>query len=456
MGKGHQSLLGFDFKIFFVLSVALNVGLISKVLYQGEEGNQENKISMICLDTKGSRHGDAHISMRRTLAYTTTSNNVTEDSSGGDDIVIDLDHGNPAMYEEYWKHRGDEITVVIPGWQFISYFSDLKNLCWFLEPELAKQAIRLHNLVGNAVTQDRHIVVGTGSSQLYEAILYALTTADSPEPMSVVSATPYYSAYPLQTNYLKSGLHRWAGDAQNFSTNEPYIEVVTSPNNPDGSIRQAVANGDKGILVHDLAYYWPQYTPITHQADEDIMLFTISKSTGHAGSRIGWALIKDPEIAKKMTKFMEISTIGVSKESQIRAARILQAVSDDYDSISTVNDDDRFFDYSYSFMVKRWNELKAVVDKSEKFSLPKLPPDTCTFSGKTFEPLPAFAWLKCEEETVDDCASYLRSHKILTRAGKHFGASSKYVRISMLDTSYKFKILTERLSKLSTMKSREF
>lgn len=101
--------------------------------------------------------------------------------------------GNPAMYEEYWKHRGDEITVVIPGWQFISYFSDLKNLCWFLEPELAKQAIRLHNLVGNAVTQDRHIVVGTGSSQLYEAVLYALTTADSPEPLSVVSAAPYYS-----------------------------------------------------------------------------------------------------------------------------------------------------------------------------------------------------------------------------------------------------------------------
>lgn len=94
-------------------------------------------------------------------------------------------------------------------------------------------------------------------------------------------------AYPLQTNYVKSGLYRWAGDAQNFSTEEPYIEVVTSPNNPDGSIRQAVANGDKGILVHDLAYYWPQYTPITHRADEDIMLFTISKSTGHAGSRIG-------------------------------------------------------------------------------------------------------------------------------------------------------------------------
>lgn len=87
---------------------------------------------------------------------------------------------------------GDKTTIVIPGWQFISYFSDIKNICWFLEPEFAKAAIRLHNLIGNAVTEDRHIVVGTGSSQLYQAVLYALAT-DSPEPMSVVSAAPFYS-----------------------------------------------------------------------------------------------------------------------------------------------------------------------------------------------------------------------------------------------------------------------
>lgn len=95
---------------------------------------------------------------------------------------------------------GDETTVVIPGWQFISYFSDVKNICWFLEPEFAKAAIRLHNVVGNAVTQDRYIVVGTGSSQLYQAVLYALTPPDNPEPISVVSAAPYYSVRLISYN----------------------------------------------------------------------------------------------------------------------------------------------------------------------------------------------------------------------------------------------------------------
>lgn len=97
--------------------------------------------------------------------------------------------------------------------------------------------------------------------------------------------------YQEETEYLRSGLYKWAGDAHSFNEEGPYIELVTSPNNPDGSIRKAVVNspsGHQGKLIHDLAYYWPQYTPITSPADHDIMTFTFSKSTGHAGSRIGY------------------------------------------------------------------------------------------------------------------------------------------------------------------------
>lgn len=94
-------------------------------------------------------------------------------------------------------------------------------------------------------------------------------------------------AYQEETDFLRSGLYKWAGDAYTFEKDGPYIEVVTSPSNPDGVIREAVVNRGEGKLIHDLAYYWPQYTPITRPADHDIMLFTFSKATGHAGSRIG-------------------------------------------------------------------------------------------------------------------------------------------------------------------------
>ena len=62
-----------------------------------------------------------------------------------------------------------------------------------MEPEFASEVVRLHKVVGNAVTEGRHIVVGTGSSQLFLAALYALSPPDAPQPISVVSAAPYYS-----------------------------------------------------------------------------------------------------------------------------------------------------------------------------------------------------------------------------------------------------------------------
>ncbi|KAI3785795.1 hypothetical protein L1987_44920 [Smallanthus sonchifolius] len=425
-----------------VVSLAMNMGLIWKISYDDEQTLTSKWSIHQNLHFHGYKNNiiqveeeEARVSKRAHILPTTSSGAATD---GWESLVINLDHGDPTMYEDFWKQKGEETTVVTSSWQHISYFSDIKNVCWFLEPVLVSAITRLHKVVGNAVTEGRNIVVGTGSSQLYQAALYALSPPNGSDPMNVVSAAPFYSSYPLMTDYLKSGLHKWAGDAYEFNKEQPYIELVTSPNNPDGFTRQEVVKGDKGILIHDLAYYWPQYTPILSPADYDIMLFTVSKSTGHAGSRIGWAVVKDREIAKKMTTFIEINTIGVSKDSQIRAAKILQAVSENQKEAES------FFDYSYKLMAERWRKIREAVNKTELFSLPSFPAETCSFSGRTFGQLPAFAWLKCEGE-VDDCEGFLRRHKILTRGGKHFGASMKYVRISMLSRENEFKLLTDRL-----------
>ncbi|XP_074316245.1 tryptophan aminotransferase-related protein 2-like isoform X2 [Silene latifolia] len=362
-----------------------------------------------------------------------------------EDRVVNLDHGDPTMYEKYWEKEGDKTTVVISGWQSMSYFSDVKNLCWFLEPTLGKEVIRLHNVVGNAITEGRHIVVGTGSTQLFQAALYALSFGQSAQPISVVSATPYYSFYRQVIEYLKSGLYKWVGDTANFSEDGPYIELITSPNNPDGFMRQPVVNGSGGMLIHDFAYYWPQYTPITSPGDHDIMLFTVSKTTGHAGMRIGWALVKDDEVAKRMTKFIELSSIGVSKDSQLRAAKILQAVSNSCDNTGDFQNRENFFENSHHLIEDRWKQLRAAVKQSRMFSTPEFPPAFCTYTNRTFKTQPAFAWLKCESE-AEDCESFLRKHKVLTRGGKHFGMSPQYVRISMLDRESNFNLFIKRLS----------
>ncbi|KAK7347051.1 hypothetical protein VNO80_21577 [Phaseolus coccineus] len=428
----------FSLRHLLVLSLALNVSLILRALYnESGEGNRW----WFCFKKKKMADAESWLA----ISSTSSLRNSTREK------VINLDHGDPTMYERFWRQMGDKTTITIPGWQSMSYLSDVSKICWFLEPEFATEVVRLHRVVGNAVTEGRHIVVGTGSSQLILAALYALSSPHAAEPISVVSAAPYYSSYPSMADYQKSGLYQWAGDAESFDKEGPYIELVTSPNNPDGYRRKSMVNRSQGLLIHDLAYYWPQYTPISSPSDHDLTLFTASKTTGHAGMRIGWALVKDKEVAKKMTKFIELNTIGVSKDSQLRAAKVLKAVSESCEQENHQNQNgESFFKYSYNLMAQRWKQLREVVDAGDMFTLPQFSPAFCTFFGKETEPQPAFMWLKCEGD-VEDCETFLRGHKILTRSGRQFGASPKYVRISMLDTDETFIQLLERLSAIQEL-----
>ncbi|KAL9439138.1 hypothetical protein AB3S75_024743 [Citrus x aurantiifolia] len=447
----------FSLKNLLVVSLALNVSLIWRAMHESEKCNFDSSFSLqqqrrsvmagCVLKEKEHVSERTHLSLSSSPSPSPSSSLTSTDiqSQDGGERIINVDHGDPTMYEKYWQKVGDKTTIVIPGWQSLSYFSDVGNLCWFLEPEFAKEVVRLHKVVGNAITENHHIVVGTGSTQLFQAALYALSSQDASEPISVVSAAPYYSSYPSITDCVKSRLYKWAGDAKRFNKDGPYIELVTSPNNPDGSVRQSVVNRSGGILVHDLAYYWPQYTSITYPAEHDLMLFTVSKSTGHAGTRIGWALVKDTEVAKKMTKYIELNTIGVSKDSQLRAAKVLKVVSDSCKPSGS--EDECFFEFTNHQMSTRWKQLRMAVQKSGLFSVPELPSQFCTFLGRAFEPQPAFAWLKCEQE-IEDCESFLKGNKILTRSGKHFGFSPKYVRISMLDRDENYNLFVQRLSKI--------
>jgi len=128
------------------------------------------------------------------------------------------------MFEEFWRGTGSAAEIVIPGWQTMSYFSDVGNVCWFLEPGLDHELRRLHRLVGNAAVDGYHVLVGTGSTQLFMAALYALSpragSAAGAAPMSVVSTAPYYSVSspktqsPQQTmdrtRSYNEGRHAWS------------------------------------------------------------------------------------------------------------------------------------------------------------------------------------------------------------------------------------------------------
>ena len=94
-----------------------------------------------------------------------------------------------------------------------------------------------------------------------------------------------------------------------------------------------------------------------------------------------WALVKDKGVAQKMIKFIELNTIGVSKDSQLRAAKVLRTVSDGY-VVSPAGEVSRLFHFSRRQMVERWS-IRAVVAATSIFSLPDELPTFCTFFKET-------------------------------------------------------------------------
>ncbi|KAI5312544.1 hypothetical protein L3X38_041717 [Prunus dulcis] len=101
------------------------------------------------------------------------------------------------------------------------------------------------------------------------------------------------------------------------------IEFVTSPNNPDGQLNKAIFQGPNAKAIYDRVYYWPHFTAIPAPADDELMIFSISKFTGHAGSRFGWAVVKDESVYKRMSEYIELSSLGVSRDAQLRASKLL-------------------------------------------------------------------------------------------------------------------------------------
>ncbi|GJM93325.1 hypothetical protein PR202_ga09872 [Eleusine coracana subsp. coracana] len=364
--------------------------------------------------------------------------------------TADADSGDPLFLEPYWRRHAAAGAVVFSGWHRMSYFT---TNAFFQSVELENQIRQLHRAVGNAVVDGKHLVFGTGSFQLINALVHALSPDASP-PARVVATAPYYPAYKLQTVMFDGREYEWGGttlDWANASRNSSvdgggFIEFVTSPNNPDTQLRKAALG--ESMAVFDHAYYWPHFTPIPAPADEDIMMFTMTKLSGHAGSRFGWALIRDEKVAKRTYEYVQSNIMGASRGWAADAADGGYQGRPCSPTTCSHGEDD-IFAFGHDVMRSRWRRLNAVVSRSRRrISLHKVPPQYCTYFKRIREPSPAYAWVKCEREEDEDCHEALLEAKIISREGGRYGASSQYARMSLLKTDDDFNVLLERITDL--------
>ncbi|TKY46072.1 Tryptophan aminotransferase-related protein 4 [Spatholobus suberectus] len=357
------------------------------------------------------------------------------------DCAADAGSGDPYFLEPFWMRHVANSAILVSGWHRMGYsYSDGS----FISELLVKYIRKVHAIAGNAITEGRYIVFGSGSTQLLNAAVYALSPNSSVSPAKVVVTAPYYPVYRIQTQFFNSRDFSYEGDTSSWRNNTDsksrFIEFVTSPNNPDGKLTKGVLQGSNVKTIYDRAYYWPDFTAIPSPADDDLMVFTISKLTGHAGSRFGWAIIKDEEVYQKMLTYLQLNTMGVSRDAQLRVLKLLDVVLE--------GDGKEIFQFAYSTMRDRWIRLTQIISESKRFSLQKLSPQYCTFFKRVRDPSPAYAWLKCEGQQDKNCYEILEAAGIIGREGSLYIADNRYVRLSLIRSQDDFEILTINLRNL--------
>ncbi|CAM6081828.1 unnamed protein product [Calypogeia fissa] len=381
------------------------------------------------------------------------------------DCVARVDSGDPVMYEDFWKHRENAAaaTLVTPPWYRISYTvasdytvgsADVSGATQALESEIRT----LHELVGNAVTEDKSFVIASGSSQMLMAIVQALSM-DYPGKTSLVGLTPFYELYKRQAELFGNRLYAWDGDVAAFGSTEGknVLEYVTTPNNPTFLSRKPMLNGS--IPIFDFAYNWPSMAPLNHAYDEDIMVFTFSKVGGHAGTRLGWAFFRNPELAQVVRNVLNVNALTNSHDSQSRTTQILRAVNKAYIkdngkpvpmglSAAEYAAQGRVFHYGRAVLSARYAWLQEIIGRSSRFSLLKLDSEYCAFFGQILPPSPVYAWVYCNRDEDADCYNVLLDAGISTYSGANYGVTARHVRLSLFKRDSDYQQLEKYLSVL--------
>lgn len=290
--------------------------------------------------------------------------------------------GHPDFLRPYWSAQDlpDSAAAYYPS----RYMNKLNDL------ELESAIRNLHTWVKNVKDPDSYqIVLGNGASQLISAALWATGTS------SVFVPQPYYPRFPELIKRIKcNGMStkRYTGRA-----------IITAPNNPDGTFEfyDKHSTGLDETIV-DACYNWPQYTTDIKELNDDLIVFSLAKATGHAGERLGWALVKDKNLAEKMTQEIELTTMGVSEAAMDTGRFVLKREGGLYRQ-----DSENIFKFGKLELDNRWSAVNTLNrDKS-------LPFEVLNSNGM-------FLWAKGE---IPDHVNGLK--------GSLFGATDDHFRLNM-------------------------
>lgn len=319
-----------------------------------------------------------------------------------------LSYGNPHIWDEWY----DGIDIGIHG-----RISSLYQLDQPRDNRLDECIRALHSHHGHTIDPSTRIVTGCGSTQVILGIIYAMIMHY--KKVRFYEQIPYP---PIHKDLVNLCGQEWTTNV-NTIFNQPHIEFVTSPNNPDGSLRGPISSAR--VVLWDAVYAWPWYgytlsQVVSHMKKVcdgkiSIPIFSFSKSLGLAGERVGYALISSsvensyPHFVQHYQHYVQLSTNGICRSGE----GVCRVISTGYKEFPSITER----------IEERYDILTGI--------LKMLIPSIHILSPRGFP----YLWIYRQSH---DLYRQLCNIGILGIEGSSFGMSNEYVRLSLLCSSSVF------------------
>lgn len=309
--------------------------------------------------------------------------------------------GNTDLWQEWYSSK--DICI------------EAKISCTYSDPSMNDSPIEsiirdFHSHHGHKIGTNTKIVYGNGSTQVILGLIYAISICCGKG--RYYESVPYH---PVHKNLVAISSQEWLNSPSLMK--RPEIEFITSPNNPDGSIKLPVSNAS--ILLWDAVYAWPWYgsniSKLISQVKKYcsdrscILIFSFSKSLGLAGQRLGYALIpvsiqkQYPTFIEAYEKYITLSTHGICRTGE-GICRIIASKYREFPSITET-------------LEKRYDILSH--------KLYTLVPDIEILSPRGF----LYMWVR---------SSSIQNIPIKGISGTYFGMTQEYMRYNLLIDTISF------------------
>lgn len=294
----------------------------------------------------------------------------------------------------------------------------------------------------------------SGSKHLIVALVYAIAMSEPNKKFLFVEQAPFYSGHPSAV----SGIFQYANarflafhnpSEINLQPNEELVEIVTSPNNPDGKFRKPATNAR--ILLADFVfassafgsdgtgYLKENIAWIKEARAEGKHIFSFnsaSKQFGKTGARCGyiWYPLYDPyakSIFNKFFGFISASTVAGGTVGLASFLDLIKAFIDNPEKAESLRHD------ANKSLIQRHTLVEKEFLKHYPDSLVLSIPSSPTFFVKVKDD--RIPMKKASDVLLED-------FNISVNSGDSMGETSEFIRLNLCGQS---KLLAEFLNRLA-------